>query len=191
MRLIFATHNNYKLNEVKSILGRKFSITSLKEIGCYEKIDETGNSLKENSLLKAKFVYEKYNVNCFSEDTGLEVEALDNEPGVLSARFAGKDSNSEKNIEKLLSLMENKKQRKARFRTVVTLVYKNNFYFIEGIVKGSILKKKKGENGFGYDPIFCPFGLDKSFGEISSKEKNMISHRSKAFKKLKSLLDKF
>jgi len=191
MKLIFATHNNHKLNEVRSILGGKISISGLKEIGYFESINETGNTLKENSLLKAKFIHEKFNTDCFSEDTGLEVEAIDNKPGVLSARFAGNDRNSEENIEKLLSLLENKKNRNARFRTVVTLVYENKFYFVEGKVNGVILNKKRGINGFGYDPVFCPTGFDKSFGEISAIHKNMISHRSIAFIKLKKLIQKF
>ncbi|MDG2146946.1 MAG: RdgB/HAM1 family non-canonical purine NTP pyrophosphatase [Flavobacteriaceae bacterium] len=191
MKLIFATHNDHKLNEVRSILGEKNSISGLKEVGCFESINETGNTLKENSLLKAKLVHEKFNTNCFSEDTGLEVEAIGNKPGVLSARFAGDDRNSEKNIEKLLSLLENKKNRNARFRTVVTLVYENKFYFVEGKVNGVILNKKRGINGFGYDPVFCPTGFDKSFGEISAIHKNMISHRSIAFIKLKKLIQKF
>jgi len=191
MKLIFATHNNHKLNEVRSILGGKISISGLKEIGYFESINETGNTLKENSLLKAKFIHEKFNTDCFSEDTGLEVEAIDNKPGVLSARFAGNDRNSEENIEKLLSLLENKKNRNARFRTVVTLVYENKFYFVEGKVNGVILNKKRGLNGFGYDPVFCPTGFDKSFGEISAIHKNMISHRSIAFIKLKKLIQKF
>ena len=191
MKLIFATHNDHKLNEVRSILGKKISISSLKEIGYFESINETGNTLKENSLLKAKFIHEKFNTNCFSEDTGLEVEVIDNKPGVLSARFAGNDRNSEENIEKLLSLLENKKNRNARFRTVVTLVYQNKFYFVEGQVNGVILNKKRGTNGFGYDPVFCPTGSDKSFGEISAIHKNMISHRSIAFIKLKKLIQKF
>ena len=191
MKLIFATHNDHKLNEVRSILGKKISISGLKEIGYFKSINETGNTLKENSLLKAKFIHEKFNTNCFSEDTGLEVEAIDNKPGVLSARFAGNDRNSEKNIQKLLSLLENKKNRNARFRTVVTLVYENKFYFVEGKVNGVILNKKRGINGFGYDPVFCPTGFDKSFGEISAIHKNMISHRSIAFIKLKKLIEKF
>ena len=191
MKLIFATHNDHKLNEVRSILGKKISISGLKEIGYFESINETGNTLKENSLLKAKFIHEKFNTNCFSEDTGLEVEVIDNKPGVLSARFAGNDRNNEKNIEKLLSLLENKKNRNARFRTVVTLVYENKFYFVEGKVNGVILNKKRGTNGFGYDPVFCPTGFDKSFGEISAIHKNMISHRSIAFIKLKKLIQKF
>ena len=191
MKLIFATHNDHKLNEVRSILGKKISISGLKEIGYFKSINENGNTLKENSLLKAKFIHEKFNTNCFSEDTGLEVEAIDNKPGVLSARFAGNDRNSEKNIEKLLSLLENKKNRNARFRTVVTLVYENKFYFVEGKVNGVILNKKRGINGFGYDPVFCPTGFDKSFGEISAIHKNMISHRSIAFIKLKKLIQKF
>ena len=191
MKLIFATHNDHKLNEVRSILGGKISISGLKEIGYFESINETGNTLKENSLLKAKFIHEKFNTDCFSEDTGLEVEAIDNKPGVLSARFAGNDRNSEENIEKLLSLLENKKNRNARFRTVVTLVYENKFYFVEGKVNGVILNKKRGINGFGYDPVFCPTGFDKSFGEISAIHKNMISHRSIAFIKLKKLIQRF
>lgn len=188
MKLIFATHNDHKLDEVRSILGRENSIIGLKEIGFFESINETGSTLKENSLIKAKFVYEKFNHNCFSEDTGLEVEALDNQPGVFSARFAGDKKNSEKNIEKLLSLLKNKKNRKAQFRTVVTLIYDNKFYFIEGKVNGLILHKKRGVNGFGYDPIFCPLGYNKSFGEISQNQKNLISHRSIAFSKLKKLI---
>ena len=127
MKLIFATHNDHKLDEVRLILGRENSISGLKEIGFFESINETGNTLKENSLIKAKFVYEKFNHNCFSEDTGLEVEALDNQPGVFSARFGGDEKNSEKNIQKLLSLLKNKKNRKAQFRTVVTLIYHNKF----------------------------------------------------------------
>ena len=188
MKLIFATHNDHKLDEVRSILGRENSIIGLKEIGFFESINETGNTLKENSLIKAKFVHEKFNHNCFSEDTGLEVEALDNQPGVFSARFAGDEKNSEKNIQKLLSLLKNKKNRKAQFRTVVTLIYDNKFYFIEGKVNGLILHKKRGVNGFGYDPIFCPLGSNKSFGEISQNQKNLISHRSIAFSKLKKLI---
>ena len=188
MKLIFATHNDHKLDEVRLILGRENSISGLKEIGFFESINETGNTLKENSLIKAKFVYEKFNHNCFSEDTGLEVEALDNQPGVFSARFAGDEKNSEKNIQKLLSLLKNKKNRKAQFRTVVTLIYDNKFYFIEGKVNGLIIHKKRGVNGFGYDPIFCPLGYNKSFGEISQNQKNLISHRSIAFSKLKKLI---
>ena len=188
MKLIFATHNDHKLDEVRSILGRENSISGLKEIGFFESINETGSTLKENSLIKAKFVHEKFNHNCFSEDTGLEVEALDNQPGVFSARFAGDEKNSEKNIQKLLSLLKNKKNRKAQFRTVVTLIYDNKFYFIEGKVNGLILHKKRGVNGFGYDPIFCPLGYNKSFGEISQNQKNLISHRSIAFSKLKKLI---
>ena len=188
MKLIFATHNDHKLDEVRLILGRENSISGLKEIGFFESINETGNTLKENSLIKAKFVYEKFNHNCFSEDTGLEVEALDNQPGVFSARFAGDEKNSEKNIQKLLSLLKNKKNRKAQFRTVVTLIYHNKFYFIEGKVNGLILHEKRGLSGFGYDPIFCPLGYNKSFGEISQNQKNLISHRSIAFSKLKKLI---
>ena len=188
MKLIFATHNDHKLDEVRSILGRENSIIGLKEIGFFESINETGNTLKENSLIKAKFIHEKFNHNCFSEDTGLEVEALDNQPGVFSARFAGDEKNSEKNIQKLLSLLKNKKNRKARFRTIVTLIYDNKFYFIEGKVNGLILHEKRGVNGFGYDPIFCPLGYNKSFGEISQNQKNLISHRSIAFSKLKKLI---
>ena len=188
MKLIFATHNDHKLDEVRLILGRENSISGLKEIGFFESINETGNTLKENSLIKAKFVYEKFNHNCFSEDTGLEVEALDNQPGVFSARFAGDEKNSEKNIQKLLSLLKNKTNRKAQFRTVVTLIYHNKFYFIEGEVNGLILHEKRGLSGFGYDPIFCPLGYNKSFGEISQNQKNLISHRSIAFSKLKKLI---
>ena len=188
MKLIFATHNDHKLDEVRLILGRENSISGLKEIGFFESINETGNTLKENSLIKAKFVYEKFNHNCFSEDTGLEVEALDNQPGVFSARFAGDEKNSEKNIQKLLSLLKNKKNRNAQFRTIVTLIYDNKFYFIEGKVNGLILHEKRGVNGFGYDPIFCPLGYNKSFGEISQNQKNLISHRSIAFSKLKKLI---
>ena len=191
MEFIFASHNDYKLNEVRSIIGKKISIKSLNEIGYFKPINESGNTLEENSLIKAKLIYNKFKTNCFSEDTGLEVEALENRPGVLSARFAGNDRNDEKNIQKLLSLLKFQKNRSARFRTVVTVVIENKFFFIEGKVNGIILNKKKGKNGFGYDPIFCPQGFNKSFGEISTSQKNLISHRSIAFNKLKHLIQNY
>lgn len=200
MKIVFATNNQHKLQEIRDILGSEFEIVSLKDIGCDVDIPETGNTLEENAMQKAQYVYDHYNLSCFADDTGLEVEALNGEPGVHSARYAeGTDHDSEANMAKLLRNLEGKDNRKARFRTVIALIQKqdvcpcgctsikkvNRF---EGIVDGSIATEKHGSAGFGYDPIFVPEGYDKSFAELGESIKNGISHRAKAVAKLAEYL---
>lgn len=200
MKIVFATNNQHKLQEIRNILGSEFEIVSLKDIGCDVDIPETGNTLEENAMQKAQYVYDHYNLSCFADDTGLEVEALNGEPGVHSARYAeGTDHDSEANMAKLLSNLEGKDNRKARFRTVIALIQKqdvcpcgctsikkvNRF---EGIVDGSIATEKHGTAGFGYDPIFVPEGYDKSFAELGESIKNGISHRARAVAKLAEYL---
>jgi XTP/dITP diphosphohydrolase len=187
-KLVFATNNKHKLLEVKSLLPN-YTIISLAEINCLEDIPETENTLQGNAILKANFITKKYGFYCFADDTGLEVEALNNEPGVYSARYAGEDNNSEKNMQKLLKNLKDKNTRKAQFRTVVALNLNGKQYLFEGICKGSILEKKQGKSGFGYDPIFMPDGYKKSFAEMSLEEKGKISHRGKAIKKLVEFLN--
>ncbi len=200
MKIVFATNNQHKLQEIRDILGNEFEIVSLKDIGCDVDIPETGNTLEENAMQKAQYVYDHYNLSCFADDTGLEVEALNGEPGVHSARYAeGTDHDSEANMAKLLRNLEGKDNRKARFRTVIALIQKqdvcpcgctsikkvNRF---EGIVDGSIATEKHGTAGFGYDPIFVPEGYDKSFAELGESIKNSISHRARAVAKLAEYL---
>ena len=200
MKIVFATNNLHKLQEIRDILGSEFEIVSLKDIGCDVDIPETGNTLEENAMQKAQYVYDHYNLSCFADDTGLEVEALNGEPGVHSARYAeGTDHDSEANMAKLLRNIEGKDNRKARFRTVIALIQKqdvcpcgctsikkvNRF---EGIVDGSIATEKHGTAGFGYDPIFVPEGYDKSFAELGESIKNGISHRARAVAKLAEYL---
>lgn len=202
MKIVFATNNQHKLQEIRDILGSEFEIVSLKDIGCDVDIPETGNTLEENAMQKAQYVYDHYNLSCFADDTGLEVEALNGEPGVHSARYAeGTDHDSEANMAKLLRNLEGKDNRKARFRTVIALIQKqdvcpcgctsikkvNRF---EGIVDGSIATEKHGTAGFGYDPIFVPEGYDKSFAELGESIKNGISHRARAVAKLAEYLKK-
>ena len=184
INLIFATSNQNKVLEIQKILPKKFNIKSLKDLNYFEYIPENENTIKGNAVFKAKYIYEKFNINVFADDTGLEVEALNGEPGVHSARYAGKTRNSEKNIKKLLKNLKNIKNRNARFKTVIALIIDNKLHTFSGIVEGYILGSPKGNNGFGYDPIFCPNGFDKSFAELTIKEKNLISHRSLAMKKL-------
>ena len=200
MKIVFATNNQHKLQEIRDILGSEFEIVSLKDIGCDVDIPETGNTLEENAMQKAQYVYDHYNLSCFADDTGLEVEALNGEPGVHSARYAeGTDHDSEANMAKLLRNLEDKDNRKARFRTVIALIQKqdvcpcgctsikkvNRF---EGIVDGSIATEKHGTAGFGYDPIFIPEGYDNSFAELGESIKNGISHRARAVAKLAEYL---
>ena len=200
MKIVFATNNQHKLQEIRDILGSEFEIVSLKDIGCDVDIPETGNTLEENAMQKAQYVYDHYNLSCFADDTGLEVEALNGEPGVHSARYAeGTDHDSEANMAKLLRNLEGKDNRKAHFRTVIALIQKqdvcpcgctsikkvNRF---EGIVDGSIATEKHGTAGFGYDPIFVPEGYDKSFAELGESIKNGISHRARAVAKLAEYL---
>lgn len=184
INLIFATSNQNKVLEIQKILPKKFEIKSLKDLNYFEDVPENENTIEGNAIFKAKYIYEKFNINVFADDTGLEVEALNGEPGVHSARYAGTTRNSEKNIKKLLKNLKNVKNRNARFKTVIALIIDNKLHTFSGIVEGYILDSPMGNNGFGYDPIFCPNGFDKSFAELTLKEKNLISHRSLAMKKL-------
>lgn len=189
MKIVFATNNKHKLEEIKDILGKDFEIVSLAEIGCHEDIPETGLTLEENARQKSTYIVEHYNHDCFADDTGLEVDALNGEPGVHSARYAeGTDHDSEANMRKLLSKMANIKDRTARFRTVISLIINGVEHQFEGRVEGRIATEKHGTEGFGYDPIFIPEGYDKSFAELGEEVKNQISHRARAVKKLAEYL---
>ena len=182
--LVFATHNPNKLTEINEMLQAKFELKSLTDIGCHEEIKEDGVSLEANAKLKANHVLTNYQLSCFADDTGLEVEALNGEPGVYSARYAGEHKSSEDNMQKLLNALATQENRKARFRTVICYKTENEELFFEGVCEGHIIHEKRGEKGFGYDPIFVPKGYDKTFAELSSEEKNKISHRGLAFQKL-------
>jgi XTP/dITP diphosphohydrolase len=189
MKIVFATNNEHKLKEIREILGDKFEIVSLKDIGCDVDIPETGNTLEENAHQKAEYIFDHYHLDCFADDTGLEVEALDGAPGVHSARYAeGTDHDSEANMNKLLKELDGKENRKARFRTVIALIMeeegKPKTVLFEGIVEGEIIRERRGGEGFGYDPIFQPTGYDKTFAELGLSIKNTISHRARAVNKL-------
>ena len=179
-KLVFATNNAHKLEEIKAILGEQVEILSLKDIGCDTDIPETANTLEGNASLKARYIYEHYGMDCFADDTGLEVEALDGAPGVYSARYAGEGHDSEANMRKLLVNLKEITDRKAQFRTVISLIEQGEEHQFEGIVKGCILEEKRGDSGFGYDPIFQPEGYDRSFAELGNDIKNRISHRARA-----------
>ena len=182
-KIVFATGNPNKLKEIKSAI-KSFEIVGLKDLGITEEIPETGATLKENALQKAKYVYEKTGLNCFSDDTGLEIESLNNRPGVYSAMYAGSDCNAENNMRKVLSELKTFQNRKAKFKTVIVLILNGKEFFFEGVVNGTILEEKKGSDGFGYDPIFRPNGYEKTFAQMSIALKNKISHRGIAVKKL-------
>ena len=183
-KFVFATNNAHKLEEVTAILRDKIELLSMKDIHCHADIPETADTLEGNALLKARYIFENYNMDCFADDTGLEVEALNGAPGVYSARYAGPGHDSEANMDKLLHEMENKKNRKARFRTVIALILNGKEYLFEGIVNGEILTSKHGHEGFGYDPIFRPEGFQESFAEMPLHAKNKISHRGQAVREL-------
>jgi len=210
MKIVFATNNEHKLSEIRAILGPSFDVVSLADIGCHEDIPETGKTLEENALMKAEYVYNKYHLSCFADDTGLEVEALNGAPGVYSARYAaivpagepaGPSHDSEANMARLLRELANNNNRKARFRTVIALIEKKDVcpcgctsikvvHKFEGIVNGEITREKSGAEGFGYDPIFRPDGYDKTFAELGLDIKNQISHRARATAKLCEFLVK-
>ncbi|MFV0392612.1 MAG: non-canonical purine NTP diphosphatase [Paludibacteraceae bacterium] len=183
-KIVFATHNRHKLEEVKEILKDKIDIVGLYDIGCLEEIPETALTLEGNALAKANYVFENYGMDCFADDTGLEVDALDGRPGVYSARYAGEPSNSERNIDKLLAEMSNFSNRGAQFRTVIALVEKGKDRCFEGVIKGKIANERCGKNGFGYDPVFFPTGCSLSFAQMNPSKKNAISHRALAVDKL-------
>lgn len=188
MKLVFATNNLHKLKEVQEMLSNTIELLSLKDIGCFEDIEETESTLEGNAKLKADYITEKYGFDCFADDTGLEVEALDGSPGVYSARYAGEHGNAEKNMEKLLVELRSKSNRKAKFRTIIALNLNTKQYLFEGICEGEILNEKSGVKGFGYDPIFKPKNASCSFAEMNSEEKNIISHRGIAIQKLVNFL---
>ena len=187
-KIVFATNNQHKLSEVRSIMGERFEILGLKDIGCHEEIPETSDTLKGNALQKARFVKSRFNYDVFSDDTGLLVEALNGAPGVYSARYAGPNCSFEDNVNKLLKELKGKENRKAHFETVIALILDDKEYLFDGKVEGKILKDVKGNEGFGYDPIFQPNGYEESFAEMPLEEKNKISHRGRATAKLVSFL---
>lgn len=190
-KLVFATNNAHKLEEIRAILGDKVEILSLNDIDCHADIPETADTLQGNAALKAQYIYDNYGLDCFADDTGLEVEALNGAPGIYSARYAGGEGHdSEANMKKLLSEMQDKDNRKARFRTVICLIEGGKENFFEGIVNGSIIRERKGGAGFGYDPVFMPDGYSETFAEMGNDEKNKISHRARAVQKLCEYLNK-
>ncbi|MDH6534754.1 non-canonical purine NTP diphosphatase [Parabacteroides sp. 52] len=186
--IVFATNNKHKLEEVRTMLNGTLSIVNLKDIDCLEDIPETADTLEGNALLKAQYVKEHYGYDCFADDTGLEVEALDNAPGVYSARYAGPTHDPEANMQKLMEALEGKENRKARFRTVIALLLNGKEYMFEGIINGNIIDEKRGGAGFGYDPLFVPEGYDQTFAELGNDIKNDISHRARAVQKLATFL---
>ncbi len=184
MKICFATNNVKKIEEVKAALGSDFEIISLQDIGCFEELPETGDTLNHNAFQKARFVKDKYGVDCFADDTGLEVESLNGDPGVYSGRYSGEPRSDERNIELLLKNLAGIENRMARFRTVIALILDGKEYAFEGTASGEIIEWKIGTSGFGYDPIFRPDGFSQTFAELSLTEKNRISHRGKAVKAL-------
>jgi len=188
MKLIFASNNEHKVREINSILGSNIKLVSLKDLGINDDIPEEEPDLEGNAMAKARYVHKLTGENVFADDTGLEVDFLNGEPGVHSARYAGESRDFSANIDKLLKLMGDTKNRKARFRTVIALILENKTYLFEGIVNGSIIKDKIGTEGFGYDPVFIPDGKELTFAQMDLKEKNTISHRSRAFEKLREFL---
>jgi XTP/dITP diphosphohydrolase len=180
-KIVFATNNAHKMGEVSAILDSNFKLISLKEIGCFDDIPENQDTIEGNALQKAKYIWEKYGFDCIADDTGLEVEALNGAPGVYSARYAGEDCIAENNIQKLLKELDGVQNRKARFKTVAALILDGQVHLFEGIINGKILTEKRGNDGFGYDPIFVPDNCDESFAQMDTGQKNAISHRAKAF----------
>ncbi|MFN5294013.1 MAG: non-canonical purine NTP diphosphatase [Flavobacteriales bacterium] len=187
--LVFASGNENKVKEVESKLGGTIHLKSLNAIGCLEDIPETGSTLEANARIKARYVWEKYGMNCFADDTGLEVEALGGRPGVLSARYAGEQKNANDNMTLLLQELSESDNRKARFRTAICLIMNGEEHMFEGIVDGEIIRERKGEEGFGYDPVFVPLGFDRTFAQMTIEEKNKMSHRGRALQALSSFLN--
>ena len=188
MEFVFATNNKYKILELSAKFPKEFTVLGLSDINCLEEIPETSETIEGNAIQKAHFVFDKYLKNCFADDTGLEVYALNNEPGVRSARYAGKERSSDKNMDLLLHKLEPHSNRSARFKTVIALVFEGKTYTFEGIVEGVIRKNKIGNNGFGYDPIFEPENTGKTFAQMTLEEKNNYSHRARAFDKMLEFL---
>ena len=189
-KLVFATNNLHKLRELREILGEQFELLSLNDIGCSEDIPETGDTLEANAAQKSYYIWERYHIDCFADDTGLEIDALNGEPGVYSARFAGEAKDARENVKKVLRLMNGETNRSARFRTVISLIIDGKETQFDGVVEGEILTETRGDAGFGYDPIFRPEEKEKSFAEMNADEKNEISHRGRAVAKLVDYLKK-
>lgn len=188
MKLVFATHNEHKLNEVQRMLPKEITLLTLDEIGCFEDIPETSNTIEGNAIQKALYIKEKYGYDTFADDTGLEVVALDNAPGVYSARYAGEAKDNEANIDLLLANMKDKQERQAQFKTIFALCLGEDLHTFEGIVRGEITHERKGEGGFGYDAVFLPEGYANTFAQMSADQKNSISHRGRALQKLSAFL---
>ena len=183
-KLVFATNNKHKIKEISSILNEEIDLYSLEDINCSDEIPETADTIEGNALLKAQFIKEKYGYDCFADDTGLEIESLNNEPGVYSARYAGDDHNAENNMLKVLSKLSNIDNRRARFKTCIALIWNNKTYMFEGIVYGNITKEKHGKSGFGYDPIFFYPPYNTTLANVSEDKKNAVSHRGRALQML-------
>lgn len=188
-QLVFATNNNHKLQEVAAKLNGSIKLLSLNDIGCHDDIEETGLTFADNASVKSRHIFYKYHLNCFGDDSGLEVTALNNEPGIYSARYAGTHGNHQANMDKVLDGLKGKADRNARFKTVISLMWDGQEYFFEGVVEGTIRPERSGSEGFGYDPIFEPAGYNITFAEMSMEEKNAISHRGRAMEKLMAFLN--
>jgi XTP/dITP diphosphohydrolase len=187
-QIVFATNNSHKLDEIRKIINGRLQILSLSDINCHNEIEETGGTLEENALIKARFVREMFGYDCFADDSGLEVEALGGAPGVYSSRYAGEGCNSIDNMNKLLLALQGLGNRMAQFRTVIALVINGEEHLFEGVIKGQIIEEKRGKSGFGYDPVFVPLGYDQTFAELGNDIKNSISHRAIATQKLVDFL---
>jgi XTP/dITP diphosphohydrolase len=185
-----ASNNAHKIEELQQMLGAQFDLKTMAEIGCHDEIEEYGTTFQQNSQIKAEYIFQKYALNVIADDSGLEVEYLDNKPGVYSARYAGEPTNHAANIQKLLQELGDATNRNAAFKTVITLILDGNTYFFEGEIKGTITKELKGEGGFGYDPVFVPEGFEKTFAELGSEIKNSVSHRGRAIAKMLDFLQK-
>jgi XTP/dITP diphosphohydrolase len=190
MKLVFATHNLHKLREIKQLLPSSIELLSLKDINCTEEIEETGSTLEQNAFIKAQYVKKKFGLNCFADDSGLEIDSLNGAPGVISARYAGQKKDNQANIEKVWKNLRHHTNKAAQFRTVIAAFIEQEQWDCEGIIRGSLIEEKRGKGGFGYDPIFIPTGYSKTFAELGNEIKNTISHRAIAtrffLEKLKS-----
>ena len=191
MKLVFASNNPHKVKEIKSVLGSSFTLLGLNDLDITEDIPENEPDLEGNALSKARYIYKVTGLDVFADDTGLEIETLGGLPGVHSARFAGENKDSSANIAKVLEMLKGKENRKARFRTVIALILDNNEYLFEGVVEGKIIDERRGKDGFGYDPVFIPEGKTRTFAEMDLAEKNTVSHRARAFKKLRDFLGNY
>ncbi|MGZ3751104.1 MAG: non-canonical purine NTP diphosphatase [Mucilaginibacter sp.] len=189
LKLVFATNNRHKLEEVAAKINHEIQLVTLEDIGCFEDIEETGSTFEENASIKSRFIFDKYQLNCFGDDSGLEVDALNGEPGIYSARYAGEHGNHKANIQKVLEKLQGVEIRSARFKSVISLMWNGKEYFFDGTVEGTIRHEPAGTGGFGYDPIFQPDGYSVTFAEMSLEEKNKFSHRGRSVEKLVMFLN--